>query len=262
MLIDRAWELAKKTVCTVGARLHQDFFRNLTSINKKGRIDLVTEADLASEKQIIKMIVDVFPDHSILAEESGMSQAKEKKYLWIIDPLDGTTNFAHGIGLFSISIAFAIDDQIVVGVVYNPVTQELFSATKNQSSRLNDVPIMVSKTDRLEDSLLVTGFPYDLHEHFEPLIQKFRNGLYAAQGVRRLGSAALDLCYVAAGRFDGFWEENLKPWDTAAGLLIAQQAGARVTDFSNQPFTPYKNQILATNNKIHDQMLNMLKLTN
>jgi myo-inositol-1(or 4)-monophosphatase len=228
-------------------------------IDKKGVIDLVTEADTESERVIIETIQKVFTNHTILAEESGLSTG-DADHQWIIDPLDGTTNFAHQIGLFSISIAFMLKGETVFGLVLNPVTGELFTAVKGKGASLNGRQILVSTAMAVSESFLVTGFPYNLRDCFDPLIARFSKCLRASQGVRRLGSAAIDLCYIACGRFDGFWEQNLKPWDTAAGELIAREAGAIVTDFSNQPFTIYKNEILATNGKIHKEMLSLLTI--
>ncbi len=179
---------------------------------------------------------------------------------WIIDPLDGTTNFAHQVGIFAVSIAFAWKGDIVVGVVLNPVSNELFTAVAGEGAYLNGHPINVSKSLSVSESLLVTGFPYNFKEIFDEVIHRFSNCLNVSQGVRRLGSAALDLCFTACGRFDGFWEQNLKPWDTAAGMLIAKEAGCYVTDFSNNQFTVEKKEILATNGKIHEEMLSLLKL--
>lgn len=229
----------------------------ITEINKKGEIDLVTEADLESEKAVIDFIKRKFPDHSILAEESGEDR-RVSGAEWIVDPLDGTTNYAHGIGIFSVSIAFALNGEIVVGVVLNPVTGELFAAERGKGAELNGEKIGVSGTKEISDSLLVTGFPYNLKTILDVLMPRFENCLKAARGVRRLGSAALDLCFVACGRFDGFWEQNLKPWDTAAGTLIAREAGGLVTDFSNRAYSVDKNEILATNGKIHEQLLHLL----
>ncbi len=244
-----------------GAEILLSHFGNVTNIRKKGAIDLVTIADTESEQTIINTIRSEFPDHNILAEESGNSH-ENSEYQWIIDPLDGTTNFAHGLGLYAISIAFAIQSEIVVGIVFNPATGELFSATKGQGATLNGKTISVSNVCELSDSLLVTGFPYDFKNHFNPIITRFENCMHAAQGIRRLGAAALDLCYVACGRFEGFWEQNLKPWDTAAGILIAGESGAIVTDFSNCPFTIDKNEILVTNGKIHKRMLSLMEMKN
>ena len=234
-------------------------FGKITKIDKKGAIDLVTEADTESESVIIDTIKNVFADHTILAEESGLS-AGDADHQWIIDPLDGTTNFAHQIGLFSISIAFALKGETVFGLVLNPLTGELFTAVKGRGASLNGKQIAVSKVMTVSESFLVTGFPYNLRDHFDPLMTRFSKCLKASQGVRRLGSAAIDLCFVACGRFDGFWEQNLNPWDTAAGELIAREAGAIVTDFSNNPFTIYKKEIIATNGKIHKEMLSLIAI--
>jgi len=234
-------------------------FGRVSKIDKKGAIDLVTEADTGSERAIIETIQNVFPDHSILAEESGLSKG-DTDHQWIIDPLDGTTNFAHQIALFSISIAFALAGETVFGLVLNPITRELFIAVKGKGASLNGRPIRVSKSTSVSESFLVTGFPYNLRDLFDPLVIRFSNCLKVSQGIRRLGSAAIDLCFMACGRFDGFWEQNLKPWDTAAGELIAREAGAIVTDFSNEPFTIDKTEILATNGKIHEEMLSLLAI--
>ncbi len=238
--------------------LHK-YLGNLSRISKKGAIDLVTEADTESEKIIIETIREKFPDHTILAEESGLSKGCAE-YRWIIDPLDGTTNFTHQLSLFSISIAFLMNDDIQVGVVLNPESGELFTAIKGRGAMLNGHQINVSGARNVSESLLVTGFPYNFKEIMHPLMVRFSNCLTASMGVRRLGSAALDLCFVACGRFDGFWEQNLSPWDTAAGMLIAKEAGAVVTDFSNRPFTLDNREILATNGCIHTEMLSLLEI--
>ena len=232
---------------------------NLSDITRKGPIDLVTDADHASEKAIIQVIRSRFPDHAILAEESG-ALGDRTDHCWIIDPLDGTTNFAHGLPLFSISIAFSAFGEVTAGFVLNPESGELFSAIRGQGARLNGKKITVSESKTVEESLLVTGFPYNFKEILEPVMTRFTRCLTRSRGVRRLGSAALDLCFVACGRFDAFWEQNLKPWDTAAGFLVAEEAGAVVTDFSNNPFTVDKNEILATNGKIHMEMLSLMEL--
>ncbi len=242
-----------------GAKVLLSKLGRLSEINKKGAIDLVTDADIASEKAIIETIQAAFPQHSILAEESGMNQGVSACQ-WIIDPLDGTTNFAHTLGLFSVSIACLREDEVICGIVFNPVTRELFSAAKGTGAELNGKPILVSDTTQVADSLLVTGFPYNTRDIMDQVMSRLSSCLAASQGVRRLGSAALDLCYVACGRFDGFWEQNLKPWDTAAGFLIAREAGARITDFGNRNYTVDSPQLLATNGKIHDQMLALIDL--
>lgn len=234
-------------------------FGKTPKIQKKGAIDLLTESDTASEKLIIETIKRVFPSHAILAEESGLEKG-DAECLWIIDPLDGTTNFAHHLPIFAVSIAFAFNDDIVAGIVLNPVTGELFTAAEGEGAQLNGFPIHVSKTEKLSDSLLVTGIPYNFKEIISEIKTRFFNCLNASQGVRRLGSAALDLCYTAAGRFEGFFEQELKPWDTAAGLIIAKEAGGSVTDFSGNSFDIYKREILATNGKIHYEMIKLLEL--
>ncbi len=234
-------------------------YGRISRIDKKGDIDLVTEADTGSEKVIIDTIQKAFPNHTILAEESGLNRG-EFGHKWIIDPLDGTTNFSHQLGIFSVSIAFSLNDQTVFGVVLNPETRELFTAGKGKGASLNGRQIRVSNSPSVSESLLVTGFPYNFKDVFDPLLTRFSNCLKASQGVRRLGSAAIDLCFLACGRFDGFWEQNLKPWDTAAGELIAREAGAVVTDFSNKPYAIDKKEILATNGKIHKEMLLLLKI--
>ncbi len=234
-------------------------YGRISRIDKKGDIDLVTEADTGSERVIIDTIQKAFPNHTILAEESGLNRG-EFGHKWIIDPLDGTTNFSHQLGIFSVSIAFSLNDQTVFGVVLNPETRELFTAVKGKGASLNGRQIRVSNSPSVSESLLVTGFPYNFKDVFDPLLTRFSNCLKASQGVRRLGSAAIDLCFLACGRFDGFWEQNLKPWDTAAGELIAREAGAVVTDFSNKPYAIDKKEILATNGKIHKEMLLLLKI--
>ena len=240
-----------------GGKILQEHFGNLRSVRKKGAIDLVTEADIRSEAAIIDTITGTFPDHAILAEESGTHAGSGGR--WIIDPLDGTTNFAHNLPLFCVSIAFASDHEILAGFVLAPLLGELFVGAKDQGAQLNGAPILVSTTQTLTDSLLVTGFPYDHPTIFDRLMARFGRCLTATQGVRRLGSAALDLCYVANGRFDGFWEQHLKPWDTAAGFLIAREAGARTTVFSGAPYSIDNDEIVSTNGNIHDELLNLLE---
>ncbi len=241
-----------------GGKILMKHFGHLEAIDKKGEIDLVTIADTESENAIIKTIKSGFPEHSILAEESGLEKGDDG--MWIIDPLDGTTNYANGLGIFGVSIAFSRNDKILAGIVLNPVSGELFTAVKGKGADLNGSPITVSPSALVSDSLLVTGFPYDLKTIFKPLMTRFSTCLKNARGVRRLGSASIDLCYVACGRFDGFWEQNLKPWDTAAGVLIAQEASARITDFSSQPFLLDKKEILCTNGTIHDEMISLLNV--
>ena len=242
-----------------GAKVLTAHFGNISRIGRKGAFDLVTEADTGSENQIIQTIREAFPEHAILAEESGAAKGNSE-YRWIIDPLDGTTNYAHHLPIFTIAIALARHAEIVFGLVLNPVDGELFSAVAGKGAELNGKPIRVSSTAAVHDSLLATGFPYNFDEIIEPVMKRFTMCQDASQGVRRLGSAALDICYVACGRFDGFWEQNLKPWDMAAGAIIAAEAGAVITDFSNQPFALDQKEILITNGKIHQEMLSLLAL--
>lgn len=219
--------------------------------------NLVSEIDKASEKKIIDIIKRHFPTHGILAEESGASGASD--YKWIIDPLDGTTNFLHGLPLYCVTIGLEYKGEIVAGVVYDPNLDELFTAERGSGAYLNGKRMQVSKSRELIQSLLVTGFPYDIANNPDNAIEHFVNFLVKGQGIRRLGSAAMDLSYVAAGRLDGFWEVNLNPWDMAAGLLFVQEAGGKVTDFSGTPSTVYTKQILASNGHIHNAMLAILQ---
>jgi myo-inositol-1(or 4)-monophosphatase len=255
-------EKIRDVAVAAAARAGETLYRNwggIHDVEKKGTIDLVTEADGASEKAIIEVIRSAFPDHTILAEESGLALGTDP-YEWIIDPLDGTTNYAHNLPEFTVSIAFAHEGEVAFGLILSPVFGELFCALRGQGAELNGRPIHVSGVKTVRDSLLVTGFPYDLVSVIGPLMQRLETLLLAAQGVRRLGSAALDLCYVACGRFDGFWEQNLHPWDTAAGWIIVQEAGGQVTDFSNGNYNIDKKEILATNGLIHQEMTELLIL--
>jgi myo-inositol-1(or 4)-monophosphatase len=240
-----------------GGRILCRCFGNLSRVEKKGRIDLVTEADLASEKAIIETIRAHFPHHGILAEESGRRDG-DGLATWIVDPLDGTTNFAHNLPVFAVSIAYAEDGQVRHGTILNPVRGELFQASLGRGATLNGRPIRVSRTARLDSALLMTGFPYDLDKTLDGVMGRLKTCLAAVQGVRRPGAAALDLCDVACGRCDGFWEERLKPWDTAAGSLIVTEAGGRVTDFGGRPFLPEMPAILATNGAIHAALADLL----
>ena len=257
MDLDLISRIATRAAYRAGRILNERFGR-INRISKKGEIDLVTEADIESEQAIIATIREVFPEHAILAEESGLLN-QPGEYRWIIDPLDGTTNFAHGLALYSISIAFLQGPEISMGLVLIPSSGELFTAQRGQGARLNNEPLHVSDTKCLKESLLVTGFPYNAPERIDPLLLRFKRCIVAARGVRRLGSAAIDLCYVASGRFEGFWEEGLKPWDTAAGVLIVREAGGRVTDFNDRPFQIEEDQLIATNGFIHNEMIQALK---
>lgn len=228
---------------------------------KKDYNDLVTEADKKSESKIIEVIRSYYPFHDILGEEGG-SQNLGSDYRWIIDPLDGTVNFAHGIYLFCVSIGIEFNNEIIMGVVYSPVTEELFYGEKGNGAYLNDVRVKVSKTDNLRDALLVTGFPYGAKNNIGSCIDHFVNFVKLGIPIRRLGSAAIDICYLACGRFDGFWEVNLNPWDVAAATLIATEAGGKVTDFKGNQFSIYHKEILVSNGrKLHDEMVKVLSFS-
>jgi myo-inositol-1(or 4)-monophosphatase len=227
-------------------------------VSYKGSINLVTDVDKRSEEIIVSRIRKEFPGHSILAEERGLEN-KNSSYRWIIDPLDGTTNYAHSFPFFCVSVGLEIDGKVVAGVVYEPTRDELFSATSGNGARLNKKRIHVSKTADLSKALLVTGFAYNIREAKYTNVENFRKFLLASQAVRRTGSAAIDLCYVACARFDGFWEVGLNPWDTAAGSLILSEAGGKLTDFKGSPYSIYEKKILASNGGIHKQMLSILK---
>jgi len=226
-------------------------------VSKKGRIDLVTEMDLKAEKIIVDRIRLHFPDHEILAEEGG-KQTGSGPCKWIVDPLDGTTNYANGYRFFCVSIAVEWEGQLSLGVVYDPVTEELFVARKGQGATLNGQPIQVSSEDQLVDSLLCTGFSYD-QTAIEKNLELFNRIIFHARALRRDGSAALDLCYVACGRFDGFWELSLNCWDIAAGRLMVEEAGGCVTAFDGSPCTIYDPELLATNGKIHSKLMKLMK---
>lgn len=232
---------------------------NTHHIVKKGEIDLVTEADLAAEKIILEIVGHNFPKDNILSEEAGKRDEASNR-TWLIDPLDGTTNFAHRFPFFAVSIALEIEKEIVMGVVYNPYMNEFFEAAKGKGAYLNGETLRVSATTTLQESLLATGFPYDVHERSEGVLKLLEKMIVRAQGIRRLGSAALDLCYVAAGRLDGFWEEDLKPWDTGAGDIIVREAGGRLSTFGGKPYNPYLGSVVASNGLIHDEMVRVLGL--
>src|SRR5438552_4930670 len=222
-------------------------------VELKSRANLLTIADKESEALIIQRIKERYPNHAVLAEESGASGSGEGK--WIIDPLDGTTNFAHQYPFFCVSVAFEQHGDVLCGAVYDPVRDEMFSAARGAGSSVNGQEIQVSETDKLGSALIMTGFPYGVREQISIAMSQFEAFIIESQAVRRGGSAALDLCYVANGRCDGFWEMDLHPWDTAAGLVILEEAGGRVTDFAGNPFSIYGKQIVASNGKIHDEMV-------
>ncbi len=219
----------------------------------KGVIDLVTEFDRRSETLLLARIRERFPDHAILAEESGMHD-RSSRFRWMIDPLDGTTNFAHNYPFFCVSIGVECDGELVAGAVYDPTRDELFAAARGAGATRNGAPIHVSAIARIEDALLVSGFPYTVRENPEAIMPLFQAFLVRAQGVRRDGSAALNLCYVACGRFDGFWERHLSAWDMAAGVLMVREAGGTVTNMEGEAFAVDRREIIASNGRIQGAM--------
>lgn len=229
-------------------------------VRYKGEIDLVTEADVAAERCILDILAAQHPAGKILSEEShAVYRAAPQEPVWIIDPLDGTTNFAHGFPWFAVSIAYAEKGRSLIGVIYAPMRDELFFACRGGGAWLNGEKIKVSATTELLKSLLATGFPYNVREKPDAVLAALRKLLTRSQGVRRAGAAALDLAYVACGRLDGFWEINLKPWDTAAGLLLVEEAGGMVTDFKGENYTPFVPELASSNGLIHAELTALLQ---
>ncbi len=241
-----------------GRYLRESRGKSLTIEHKSSSIDPVTEVDKEAEKIIVDIIKKHYPDHTILGEEGGTKDT-ESEYRWIIDPLDGTVNFTHGFPIYCVSIGVEYMDTLVAGVVYDPNLDELYTAERGKGAFLNGNPIRVSETDSLIQSILITGFPYDIHDNPDNTVERFVDFLMNAQAIRRLGSAAIDLCYIAAGRGDGFWEAFIQPWDIAAGILLIEEAGGKVTDFEGNPIGADSPRVLATNGKIHDAMLEILR---
>lgn len=240
-------------------KIISDYFQgSFTVDNKEGINNLVTEVDKHSEKRIIEIIHKHFPTHSIISEEIG-ELIQDSPYQWIIDPIDGTVNFAHGIPLCCVSIGLKQNEDLILGTVYNPMMNELFFAEKGKGAFLNDKPISVSTKSDFRKACLVTGFPYKWPDSKEHPIRVFERFIMEGLPVRRLGSAAIDLCWVACGRFDGFWEYNLSSWDVAAGYLIVQEAGGRITNFEGDPYSVFDKETLATNGNIHDEMLRLIR---
>jgi myo-inositol-1(or 4)-monophosphatase len=238
-----------------GASEIMRFFNSSFKVsNKEGVNNLVTEADHASEKAVLQVIKQHFPDHHILSEEAG-DLVQDSNYKWIIDPIDGTINFAHGIPLNCICIAIEYQKEIIMAAVYNPHLNEFFFAEKGKGATLNDRSIRVSEQTKAINACLVTGFPYTYLDMPNSPLEVFERFIRKGVPVRRLGSAAIDFCWVACGRFDGFYEHKLEAWDSAAGYLIVEEAGGKVTDFKGNKFSPYQPHVLATNGKIHDEML-------
>lgn len=254
-------ETAKEAARAAGQLIRERFpkfgVNHGLDVQHKGRIDLVTEVDLASEEIIRRVILAAFPDHQILGEEGGQ-QGNSSAQLWVVDPLDGTRSFAHGFPFVSVCIALEIEGQVEVGVVYDPLRDELFEALRGKGALLNGIPIGVSQADDLSQALLASGFPYQLAEiNQDAFFGLMRQYIVGSGGFRRAGSAALDLCYVACGRLDGYWEFFLKPWDAAAGALIAKEAGAAVTKLDGSDFSIYTPEFLACSPQIHSAMIDV-----
>lgn len=239
---------------TAGKYLRDNKDTSLKIEHKSSSIDPVTHIDKEAEQIIIDIIRSKYPGHAILAEE-GSKRDGESEYRWIIDPLDGTVNYTHGFPIYSVSIGVEHNGSVIAGVVYDPNFDELYTAERGGGAYLNGEQIQVSQTETLIESILITGFPYNIHDNPDSTIERFVDFLMEAQAVRRLGSAAIDLCYIAAGRGDGFWEAFLQPWDIAAGMLLVEEAGGKVTDFKGGRIDAHSPRILATNGKIHDEMI-------
>lgn len=234
------------------ARLGQEI-----EVRHKGTIDIVTEVDRACEDAIVAILRERFPDHDIVTEETDLGRTGSR-YVWFTDPLDGTTNYAHGYPFFCSSVGLTISGEVVAGAVYDPVKDELFTAEKGGGSYVNGRRLRVSSSSELVRSLLVTGFPYDVRDDLEAKLRLFSRFMGEARAVRRDGAAALDLCYVAAGRYDGFWEERLQPWDMIAGILVVHEAGGRTSRFDGTPLGVAADEIVATNGALHGEMLRVL----
>jgi myo-inositol-1(or 4)-monophosphatase len=228
-------------------------------IDKKGVIDLVTEVDVEVERMFRALIAERFPDHQILAEEFGGASAVPPGPCWVFDPIDGTANYAHGVPIFCASLALEIDGVPELAAVYDPNRKELFTAERGGGAFLNGRPLRVSHAEQLVDAMLVTGFPYDVHQRVDEIVGLFGSFVGKARAVRRLGSAAIDLCWVAAGRLDGFWESDLKPWDIAGGALIVAEAGGAITRLDGSPFLSRAGDVLASNGRLHDAMLEVIR---
>lgn len=250
-----------KAITEAGIILKDNFAGNFKIESKDMIANLVTEIDKKSEKKIIEVIKNDFPEHNILSEEIG-ALTQESNYKWIIDPIDGTVNYAHSIPITCISIGIEKDGEVIMGAVYNPMMDELFFAEKGEGSYFNEKRIHVSKEDNFAKALLVTGFPYDSSRNPHKPVDVFGRIVYNDIPVRRLGSAALDLCWTAMGRFEGFWEYNLNAWDVAAGCIILTEAGGKLTDFNGSPLSIYQREILATNGLIHEQLRKLIKNEN
>ena len=258
MDLDTLSDYALEIALEAGQLLKKGYGTLFTISSKEGKHNLVTEYDFLSEKLIIKKILEKYPDHFILSEEKGKT-GEEHSIKWIVDPLDGTVNFAHNIPMFAVSIGVMKDNEIIFGVVYNPMTEELFTARKNQGAFFNKKRINVSDTNLLDNAFLATGFPYNIKDDPLYCIGRFAKILHLGIPIRRMGVASLDLCYVAAGRFDGFWEVGLEPWDSAAGKIIIEEANGKITNWEMGEYDILKKMpILASNKHIHRQIYEAL----
>ncbi len=249
------------SVCKEAGRHMLDGFGDTLEITRKGEVDLVTEVDVALEQMITEAIHDEFPDHRVIGEEGWTEgETREAEYAWFLDPLDGTTNYVHGYPMFCVSVALAHWGDVLLGAVYDPLHDEFFYAQKGEGSALNGERITVSSAGGLISSLLSTGFPYQRATILDNNVALFNALITRIQGVRRSGSVALDLAYVAAGRLDGHWELHVKPWDTAAGGLLVKEAGGRISSLAGEPWSPFEPHIVASNGRIHDELLAVLAL--
>lgn len=253
-MLDKIISVSKEA----GEIIRKGFKSNISIEFKTDASNIVTNIDKASEKVITDFIKKEYPNHTIIAEETGLNE-KNSEYKWIIDPLDGTTNFAHGLPIFSISIGVQKNEETIYGVIYDVMQDKVFSAEKGSGAFENNIKIKVSENSNLSESLLVTGFPYEVKNNYEEAIIHFTTFLKKSRAVRRLGSAAIDFCFVANGVFDGFWESKLNSWDVCAGLILVEEAGGKISNYSGNPVTVNSPNFLATNGKVHSQMIEVLK---
>lgn len=259
MDMEKALSVAVEVAHEAGALLRERF-GHVQRVDFKGEVNPVTEADTEAEALILARLREAFPDHRILAEEGGGDEWREPgPPIWLVDPLDGTNNFAHGFPHIAVSLALVDGERPVVGVIYDPLRDETFAAYAGGGATMNGEPIRVSRVRRLADSFLATGFPYDRRTAPDNNVARLDHFLRRSQGVRRAGTASLDLAYVACGRFDGFWEIRLKPWDVAAGVLLVREAGGRATDFAGTPDCLSGGEIVASNGLIHEEMLRVIR---
>jgi len=257
--VDKLLNVAKEAALEAG-EIHLAYFGKDKEVSfKANEFDLVTNVDKMSEEKILSVIKAHFPDHGFLGEESGSHDTNSSDYIWVIDPVDGTTNYAHNFPHFAVSIGLIYKNEIYLGVVYDAVKNEMFWATKGSGAFLNSDPIKVSSVSTLKRSLLSTGFPYERGEVLERNLGYFRSFVLESQAIRRPGAASLDLCYVASGRIDGFWELNLSPWDVTAGACIIREAGGKVTNCGSDNFDVYIKSIVASNGLIHQKMLDIIE---